>query len=52
MAGLSWHTIGIYHSAISTFLKAYHHHKASGNPIIPKLMQHFYLQCLLFIQAF
>ena len=26
--GLAWHTIGIYHSAISTFLELPHHHKA------------------------
>ena len=27
--GLAWHTIGIYHSVISTFLEPHHLHKAS-----------------------
>ena len=43
--GLAWHTIGIYHSAISAFLEPYHIHKASNHPVISKLMCHFYLQC-------
>ena len=42
--GLAWHTIGIYCSAISTFLEAHHLHKASNHPVISKLMHHFYLQ--------
>ena len=32
-----------FHSAISAFLEAHHHHKASNDPIISKLMCHFYL---------
>ena len=32
--GLAWHTIGIYHSAISTFLEPHHLHKGSNNPVI------------------
>ena len=43
--GLAWHTIGIYHSAISEFLEPHHIHKASNHPVISKLMRHFYLQC-------
>ena len=43
--GLAWHTIGIYHSAISTFLESHHLHKASNHPAISKLMCHFYIQC-------
>ena len=43
--GLVWHTIGIYHSAISVFLEHYHLPKASNHPAISKLMCHFYLQC-------
>ena len=42
--GLAWHTIGIYHSAISTFLEPHCIHKASNHPVISKLMHHFYLQ--------
>ena len=42
--GLAWHTIGIYHSAISAFLEPHHIHKASNHPVILKLMRHFYLQ--------
>ena len=42
--GLAWHTIGIYCSAISTFLEPHHLHKASTDPVISKLMHHFYLQ--------
>ena len=45
--GLAWNTIGIYHSAISTFLEPHHLHKASNHPVISKLMHHFYLQCPL-----
>ena len=43
--GLAWHTIGIYHSAISAFLETHCIHKASNHPVISKLMHHFYLQC-------
>ena len=43
--GLALHTIGIYHSAISTFLEPHHLHRASNHPIISKLMPHFYFQC-------
>ena len=42
--GLAWHTIGIYHSAISAFLEPDHIHKTSNHPVISKLMHHFYLQ--------
>ena len=42
--GLAWHTIGIYHSAISAFLEPHQIHKASNHPVISKLMHHFYLQ--------
>ena len=42
--GLAWHTIGIYHSAISAFLEPHHIHKASNHPVISKLIRHFYLQ--------
>ena len=42
--GLVWHTIGIYHSAISAFLEPHWLHKASNHPVILKLMHHFYLQ--------
>ena len=42
--GLAWHTIGIYHSAISAFLEPHWIHKASNHPVILKLMHHFYLQ--------
>ena len=42
--GLAWHTIGIYHSAISVFLEPHRIHKASNHPVILKLMHHFYLQ--------
>ena len=41
--GLTWHTIGIYHSAISAFLEPHQIHKASNHPVISKLMCHFYL---------
>ena len=43
--GLAWHTIGIYHSAISAFLEPHCIHKAFNHPVILKLMHHFYLQC-------
>ena len=43
--GLAWHTIGIYHSAVSTFLELHWLHKASNHPVVSKLMHHFYLQC-------
>ena len=42
--GLAWHTIGIYHSAISAFLEPHCIHKASIHPVILKLIHHFYLQ--------
>ena len=42
--GLTWCTIGIYHSAISAFLEPHWIHKASNHPVILKLMCHFYLQ--------
>ena len=32
--GLAWHTIGIYHSAISTFLEPHPLHKASNQPLM------------------
>ena len=38
------HTIGIYHSAISAVLEPHCIHRAS-NPVILKVMHHFYLQC-------
>ena len=38
------HTIGIYCSAICTFLEPPHLHKASTEPVISKLMHHFYSQ--------
>ena len=41
---LAWHTIGIYHSAISAFLEPHQLHKASTHPVISKLMFRFYLQ--------
>ena len=41
--GLAWHTVGIYHSAFSVFLKPHHLHKASNHSVISKLMSHFYL---------
>ena len=40
--GLSWHTIDIYHSAISALLEPNQHHKVSDHPIISKLMCTFY----------
>ena len=42
--GLVWHTIGIYNSAIFTFLEPHHLHKACNHPVISKLMYYFYLQ--------
>ena len=44
--GLVWHTIGIYHSAVSALLEPHQIHKASNHPVILKLMYHFYLQHL------
>ena len=41
---LAWHTIDIYHSAISAFLEPHWLHKASTHPVTSKLMHHFYLQ--------
>ena len=38
--GLAWHTIGIYHSAISAF--GNHHHKASNHNIISILILFYY----------
>ena len=43
--GLALQTIGIYRSAISAFLEPHQIHKASNQPVISKLMHHFYLQC-------
>ena len=43
--GLAWHTVGIYHSAISALLEHHCLHKASNHPVISKLMHHFHLQC-------
>ena len=42
--GLAWHAIGIHHSVISAFLEPHRIHKASNQPVISKLMHHFYLQ--------
>ena len=42
---LAWHTISVYHSAISTFVEPHCLHRASNHPVISKLMHHFYLQC-------
>ena len=42
--GLAWHTIGIYHSAISAFLEPHQIHKDSNHLVISKLMHHVYLQ--------
>ena len=39
--GLAWHTIGIYHSAISAFLEPLCIHKAFNHPVISKLMHHW-----------
>ena len=44
LVGLALGTIGIYCSAISTFLVPPLLHKASNQPVISKLMHHFYLQ--------
>ena len=49
---MAWHTIGIYCSAISTFLEPHHLHKTSNHPVISKLMHHFYLQCPPFCKHF
>ena len=50
--GLAWHTIGIYHSAISAFLEPHCIYKASNHPVISKLMHHFYLQHPLSLKQF
>ena len=50
--GLAWHTIGIYHSAISAFLEPYQIHKASNHPVISKLMHHFNYSILLPVNGF
>ena len=49
--GLAWHTIGIYHSAISAFLEPHHIHKASHHPVISKLMHHFIYSILLLVNS-
>ena len=49
--GLAWHTIGIYHSAISAFLEPHHIHKASNHPVISKLMHYFIYSSLLLING-
>ena len=49
---LAWHTIGIYHSAISAILEPHQLHKASNHPVISKLMCHFYLQHPLSCKCF
>ena len=41
---LAWHTIGVYHFAISVFLEPHHLHKVLNHPVISKLIHHFYLQ--------
>ena len=41
--GLAWHTIGMYHSAISSLLEPHHLQKASHHTVISKSMCHFYL---------
>ena len=43
-AGMAWHTIGIYHFAISAILEPDHLHKASNHPVISKSIHHLYLQ--------
>ena len=45
MYKLVLHNIGIYHSAISAFMKLHHIHKTLNHPVISMLMHHFYLQC-------
>ena len=49
--GLAWHTIGIYHSAISTFLEPHRLHKASNHPVISKLMHSFLFTASSFINV-
>ena len=51
-AALAWHTIGIYHSAISAFLEPHWIHKASNHPVISKLMHHFIYSILLPVNIF
>ena len=43
---MAWCTIGLYHSAISTFLEPHHLHQSSYHPVISIMMHHFYLQHL------
>ena len=50
--GLAWHTIGIYHSAISTFLEPHCLHKASNHPVISKWCIIFIYSILLLINCF
>ena len=49
---LALHTIGLYHSAISAFLKPHQIHNASNHPVISKLMCHLYLQHPLSCKCF
>ena len=42
--GLAWHSIGVYHSAISAFLEPHRIDMAANHPVISKLVHHFYLQ--------
>ena len=49
--GLAWHTIGIYHSAISTFLEPHRIHKGSNHPVISKPMHHFIYSILLLVNT-
>ena len=50
--GLSWHTIGIYHSAISAFLEPHCIHKASQRSAISAFNPLASQQCVLFQQGF
>ena len=47
--GLAWHTIGVYHSAISTFLEPHHLHKASNCHVISKLLCNFLFKACSFL---
>ena len=49
--GLAWHTIGMYHSAISAFLVPHHLHKASNHPVTSQLMCHYIYSILLLINV-
>ena len=49
--GLAWHTVGIYHSAMSAFLEPHCLHKASNEPVISKLMCHFINSILLYVNV-